>query len=67
MSEALVDFSVMGCILVGFGVGWLFGTTYQTERLLKQNKEQQKRGDYWYDKYMSCVDPEWEWIGEWRD
>jgi hypothetical protein len=67
MSELIVDFSVMGCILVGFGMGWLFGTTYEADKLMKMNREQQKRGDYWYNKYMRQVDTEWEWIGEWED
>ncbi len=67
MSEVAVDFCVTGCILVGFGVGWMFGTTYQTDQLMKMNKKQQQRGDYWYDKYMKEVEPNWEWNGEWKD
>lgn len=63
----MVDFSVLGCILVGFGVGWLFGSTYHADKMMRVNEAQRKRGDYWYDKYMREVEPNWEWIGEWKD
>ncbi len=49
----------MAWILVAFSCGFLAGLFCRDRLLWKLCEDQQKRGDYWCDKYMSLVRDDW--------
>lgn len=50
--------------IMAFFVGWLYGSTSPHNELFRMCVDQQLRGDYWFDKYMSVVRDDWEPISE---
>jgi hypothetical protein len=50
----------ISAILAAFLAGYMLGTIKREDKLWKLCKDQQKRGDDWFDKYQSEIDPEWK-------
>lgn len=43
-----------------FALGCFFGMLIQDRQLWRMNRAQQERGDYWFDRYMMEVRPDWK-------
>lgn len=43
-----------------FATGFALGSMLSDSMMMRLLRSQQSRGDYWFDKYMKEVAPDWE-------
>lgn len=58
---------VVSVACASFLLGWILGWSWSDRQWEQSARVQQQRGDYWFDKYMARVNPEWNPIAEWND